>query len=111
MPLSDSRSVAGATTVVGGDVHSTIGKDFGAHFDAGASTHISKLAPGIKSNKDAPSAPFVIAADYASQTRPYFVNIDKDGVIPALQKLDMEMRNVGSHVNYCFTLLIAEFLV
>jgi len=37
--------------------------------------------------------PFVIATDYMDENRPYFVKVGKDGVLPAIQKLDLEMRN------------------
>jgi len=87
-PPSDSRSVAGATTVVGGDLPSTLGKDLGAHF------HVDSFGSGTgKSREERRSPPFVIAADYTDESRPFFVKIGKDGVIPALQKLDTEMRN------------------
>ena len=88
--------------MVGGDLPGTLGKDSSAHFDgflsgAGASTHDRKLMPRVNSREERRSAPFVIAADYIDQSRPYFVKIGKDGVIPALHKLDVEMRNVGVH--------------
>ncbi|KAF8588595.1 hypothetical protein K439DRAFT_1629599 [Ramaria rubella] len=95
MAPSDSRSVAGATTVVGEP--GTTGKEFGAHFDGvGATTSFdgtlkAAALPGPRRRTE----PFVIAADYTDETRPYFIKIGKDGVIPALQKLDVEMRNSG----------------
>ncbi|KIJ54086.1 hypothetical protein M422DRAFT_25046 [Sphaerobolus stellatus SS14] len=78
----DMRSVADATTVVGDNVRVTApnGK-----------------AP-MKANSPQPSGrkePFNIAIDYMDETRPYVVKIGKDGVIPALQKLDLELRNSG----------------
>jgi hypothetical protein len=102
-PASDSHSVAGATTVVGGgdrDLPGTLGKDSTAHFDgfgSGNGTMLEGKLPGAKAREGKRSAAFVIAAEYMDESRPYFIKIGKDGVIPALQKLDAEMRNVRCH--------------
>lgn len=42
------------------------------------------------------SGNFVKEADYLLGDRPFFVSIGKDGLIAALQKLDMQLRNVSA---------------
>jgi regulator of protease activity HflC (stomatin/prohibitin superfamily) len=38
---------------------------------------------------------FVISSDYSLEERPFFVNIGKDGLIGALQRLDKQLQNSG----------------
>lgn len=101
-PASDSRSVAGGTTVVGGEP-STSGREFGTHFDGFGPGHIPNGKPRREaSGKGGPvksSEPFVIASDYMDESRPFFVKIGKTGVIGALQKLDGQLQNVSGHLS------------
>jgi hypothetical protein len=41
---------------------------------------------------------FLPHQDYLSESRPFFVNVGKDGLIAALQKLNTELRNVECQV-------------
>jgi len=98
--MSDTRSIAGATTVVGGDhpangfsMKKPVDLQFGpdaTYLQAGKSTTTYKDANKSK-------APFVIAGDYMDDSTPYFVRVEKDGVVAALQKLDLELRNSGQN--------------
>lgn len=62
-------------------------------------TALRKAAPvndfeTLKAEQKKPD-PFNIAIDYMDESRPYFIKIGKDGVLAALQKLDLELRNTG----------------
>ena len=86
--FDDSLSVAGGTTIVG-DNNRKIG-DFTEGVNGLGKGQLPHGLPQ-KRNKE----PFNIAVDYMDESRPYFIKIGKDGVIPALHKLDSEMRNVS----------------
>jgi hypothetical protein len=83
----DTFSVEENTTVVGG--HSTDPNE----------DPFSKLTyPGTSANRKHKGKSalndFVRATDYMTEERPFFVNIDKNGLIAALQKLDKQLQNV-----------------
>ncbi|PSS37450.1 hypothetical protein PHLCEN_2v657 [Hermanssonia centrifuga] len=85
----DSKSFADNTTVVGGPL-STLGD----------SSYLQSLkkptANGKSTANDGPSGASFQTAEYMNTERPFFVTIGKDGLIAALQKLDLELRNVSS---------------
>ncbi|THH00117.1 hypothetical protein EW026_g2372 [Hermanssonia centrifuga] len=84
----DSKSFADNTTVVGGPL-STLGD----------SSYLQSLkkptANGKSIANDGPSGASFQTAEYMNTERPFFVTIGKDGLIAALQKLDLELRNSG----------------
>ncbi len=79
-----ASSVAGATTVVDGPIS-------GSHLKE---TYLREKEPLNASPPLKPkNIPFL--APQIDVDRPFFVNIGKDGLIAALQKLDLQLRNVG----------------
>lgn len=87
--MSEVRSVAGATTVVeDADANLTMSNSKKAYYGNGVET--------LKEESKKPE-PFLIATDYMDESRPYFVKIGKDGVLAAIQNLDLELRNVSIH--------------
>ena len=52
--------------------------------------------------KSQPGGIFMTDADNALENRPYFVTIDKNGVLPALAKLDAQLKKVGYCVSASF---------
>jgi hypothetical protein len=83
-------SEAGATTIVGGPNGKQRADDFLGGVDSNPNL---KAGPAVIER--GPVEPFVIASDYMDETRPFFVKIEKNGVLPALAKLDLELQNVG----------------
>ena len=56
--------------------------------------------------KSQPGGIFMMDTDNALENRPYFVTIDKNGVLPALAKLDAKLKKVGFCFNFFFHVLI-----
>jgi hypothetical protein len=98
----DARSVAENTTIVGGPL-SHIGDNDNQKeplFTKGKATTPPRVLSDPKT--------FIGTADYFETERPFFVSIDKHGIISALNKLDQQLRNVRhrfSNVNSLLTLL------
>jgi len=85
----DSLSLGDNTTVVGGPSM----KD--KHYDE---TFVNPQPMGNghgKSKNKHGDHDFVTSLDYTLQERPFFVNIDKSGLIGALQTLDKQLQNSG----------------
>ncbi|KAF8516339.1 band 7 domain-containing protein [Hysterangium stoloniferum] len=96
--MSDTRSVAGGTTVFGGD-HPANGSSTKKPVDLPLGSDGVYAGKSTTTYKDAnkSKAPFVIAGDYMDDGKPYFIKVEKDGVVAALQKLDLELRNSGQN--------------
>ena len=90
---ADSTSVGDNTTVVGGPM---------SHM--GDPTYLSDTYPRKPSasgkgvhlaHHDMPPRTFLETNEYMDTERPFFVTVGKDGLISALQKLDVQLRNVS----------------
>ena len=86
----DGLSVGDATTVVNGPASTS-----GSHKHRYSDTDHGKqpLRPEIPTAPRSPGK-LMHTTDYLLTDRPFFVPIGKDGLIAALQKLDLELRNV-----------------
>ena len=95
--MSSALSEFGNTTVVGGGA-----SDVGSHdFDDFRGLSGSKKSPvaettGITANvSKRPRLPFATADNVdIAEGRPFFVKIEKDGVLAALKKLDGQLKSV-----------------
>lgn len=98
--MSEILSVAGATTVVDDK-------------DANPAPFKADLTNGFDAlkGKGKKQDPFNIAIDYMDESRPYFIRIGKDGVLTALQKLDLELRNVMFFVKFSLNCVMTDWLV
>lgn len=92
--MSFAMSEAGASTVVGQNDHGR-GKPTEDYLGISHIPSNGQVKAGPDIAREVNKEPFVIATDYMDENRPYFVKVGKDGVLPAIQKLDLEMRNVG----------------
>ncbi|KAI0783708.1 band 7 domain-containing protein [Abortiporus biennis] len=93
----DGVSVADGTTVVEGPTSSN-GHNQHLRVTTGIPDSHTKggLTPKAKSKHNISD---FLQADYMLTDRPFFIEIGKDGLIAALQKLDLQLRNSGrSHV-------------
>ena len=90
-------SIAGNTTLIGGS-------DIGSHdFEElyGSASKNLKIptseTTGLSVNSKRPRAPFATTdnSDIADG-RPFFVKIEKDGVLAALRKLDQQLKSVST---------------
>ncbi|EMD35680.1 hypothetical protein CERSUDRAFT_85643 [Gelatoporia subvermispora B] len=91
--IMDSSSVGDNTTVVGGGSVAPKDLSLDQHDD-----YLRKpSANGKPSHGLQPVAEgtFLRTEDYTLGNRPFFVNIGKDGLIAALQKLDTQLKNAG----------------
>lgn len=77
-------SLGDGTTVVDGHVSTVVSGNGKARFEE----------PFKPSAHKASAANFVSALDYMEEDRQFFVKIEKDGLIAALQKLDRQLKNV-----------------
>ncbi len=77
-------SLGDGTTVVDGHVSTVVSGNGKARFEE----------PFKPSATKASAANFVSALDYMEEDRQFFVKIEKDGLIAALQKLDRQLKNV-----------------
>lgn len=78
-------SIGGGTTVVDGHLSTTAsGNGKAPRFEESFKPSASKAS----------AANFVSALDYMEEDRQFFVKIEKDGLIAALQKLDRQLKNV-----------------
>jgi hypothetical protein len=91
----DTMSTAGGTTVYDRRSSSREGdnsKRLPDHDDGFPKKPTQLIAKGkLKATFD---GPFITDVDYMSEKRPFFVKIEKDGVLPALKKLDAELQKV-----------------
>ena len=55
----------------------------------------SGIQRSLKESRRAHHELFVKAAEYMDENRQFVIRIEKDGLIPALRKLDIELKNVG----------------
>ncbi|EIW54804.1 band 7 domain-containing protein [Trametes versicolor FP-101664 SS1] len=78
-------SLGDGTTVVDGHVSTVVSGNGKARFEE----------PFKPSAHKASAANFVSALDYMEEDRQFFVKIEKDGLIAALQKLDRQLKNAG----------------
>ncbi|KII88766.1 hypothetical protein PLICRDRAFT_42002 [Plicaturopsis crispa FD-325 SS-3] len=88
-------SVDGNTTVISPSSHVNY-KNLGPQHDylsgKAGEGYGSSTAVGTKSKV---ANDFTITSDYMLEDRPFFVTIGKDGLIAALQSLDLQLRNSG----------------
>ena len=91
MSHNDSTSVADGTTVIGGPMSNVGDMSYmNDSFPKKPSTY------GKSSSVPGPSSKNLFeTADYFDTERPFFIPIGKDGLIVALQKLDVQLRNVS----------------
>lgn len=104
----DGLSVGDATTVVNGPASTS-----GSHKHRYSDTDHGKqpVQPEIPKAPRSPGK-LMHTSDYFLTDRPFFVSIGKDGLIAALQKLDLELRNVRAScatVNQYSMLMIVVF--
>lgn len=87
----DSTSVGEATTVVGGAMSHVGDPSYltESYYPKKSSSNGKSISRGM------PLKGFVETTDYMDTERPFFVTIGKDGLIAALQKLDVQLRNVS----------------
>lgn len=87
-------STAGGTTIYGGR-SSTDERDnlkLIRDHDDGPVKPTQTIAKGkLKATFD---GPFITDVDYMSEKKPFFIKIEKDGVLPAIKKLDAELQKV-----------------
>lgn len=86
-------STTGNTTVIGGGA-----SDIGSNYDDGFVSKKSPIAEtaGIGASPKRVRIPLMTQdANNVALERPFFVTIGKDGVLPALQKLDEQLSKVS----------------
>ncbi|KAL1948779.1 hypothetical protein VTO73DRAFT_10585 [Trametes versicolor] len=81
-------SLGDGTTVVDGHVSTVVSGNGKARFE-------EPFKPSAHKASAASAANFVSALDYMEEDRQFFVKIEKDGLIAALQKLDRQLKNAG----------------
>lgn len=82
-------SVADGTTVVDGPTSHYLGQERSS-WSKGDSSH-AKGGPKIITRRNISE---FLQTDYLDTDKPFFIVIEKDGLVSALQKLDTQLRNV-----------------
>lgn len=91
--IKDGSSVADSNTVVNGP-HSALGaKDYLSHEHDFSIKELNDTRGSHTSKANIPSNFFTLP-EHTLGDRPFFVFIGKDGLIAALQKLDLQLKNV-----------------
>jgi|ERR1700722_704464 len=89
----DTLSLGDNSTVVGGPASVAHGKD--RQQDSDMYTKPT-MTPNGYVPKRREVGTFVKAMDYTAEERPFFVNIDKKGLVAALQQLDDQLQKVSA---------------
>lgn len=85
----DALSVAGNTTVVNGGASEQGSLDDREPSSSGTGKKIAFAeTTGVSAQRHLQLDPFMKTTDYLEESRPFFVKIGKDGVLPALKKLN-----------------------
>ena len=103
----DALSVAGNTTVVNGS-----GSERGSYTDEPSTSSGKKIAfaetTGISAQRRTHPDPFMKTTDYLEEDKPFFVKVGKDGVLPALQKLNDLLVAVRADLRRCLQASICD---
>ena len=93
----DSHSVGDNTTVVGGALSTMGDPNYLSESYPRKPSHNGKgIQMPVPQHEASSVRNFVENAEYMDTERPFFITIGKDGLSAALQKLDLQLRNVGS---------------